>query len=243
MPRPAPDKTVTIRFTKRADDKTIAALFKDENGSEQVCFLFANVLETRERKVFLIDHVVTLHESCYVKRTKTSAVVHHPAKNEVYRRFVESPYDGFINVHVHAFAGLSVAFSAIDDEDDLREMAWGYAQLTRGKRACRQKTKVHLLSMVFGQKSLAARGYKPGTPPTLPTIEQVQVLGERFQIIYPTGARTPCLTAEALTTYDRQIKAFGEEGQQALNFISSLLEQEELVQCSQKVLYAWAQLT
>ncbi|MGI0035607.1 MAG: ThiF family adenylyltransferase [Nitrososphaera sp.] len=214
MAKPYPDKPVTIRFTKRAYEKTRAYLFRDER--ESVSFLFAHVQETRERRIFLVDYVATLHDDCYRKRTRTSVVVHHRAKNEVYRRFVESPYNGFINAHSHPFSTSSVAFSTIDDADDLREVAWGYAQLPRGKRSCRQKTKVHLLSMVFGQKSLAARGYKPGNPQTLPAIEQVQVLDEKFQIICPSGAASPCLTPQALSTLNRHILAFGEEGHQVL---------------------------
>jgi hypothetical protein len=71
--------------------------------------------------------------------------------------------------------------------------------------------------MVFGQNTFDARGYMPGLPPTLPTIKEVQVPGETFRILTPTGGKgTPPLSYDAQRTYDRQIRAFGEEGQRAL---------------------------
>jgi len=211
----SPHKLVTIVFSQRAYDKTRAYLFRDEK--ESVCFLFANTRETRERVILFVDYVVTLDESCYLKRTRTSVVVDHRAKNQVYSRFVQSRFTGLLNCHSHPFSTSAVAFSPTDDEDDLRELFWQYDQLPRSKRSCRNPSKIHAFSMVFGQQSLAARGYRHGTPPTLPTIDQVQVLGERFHLITPTGAaKSPVLSSSDRSTYDRQIRAFGEEGQKTL---------------------------
>lgn len=215
MTKHAPTKPVTIRFTARAYERVRANLLKDEN--EAMCFLFAHVVESAKRRIFLVDYVVQLDEACSLKRSRMAVIIHYRAKNAVYSRFVESSYTGLINCHSHPFARSSVYFSDIDGLDDLREMAWQYDQLPRGKKALGNPNKIHSLSMVFGQDSLDARGFRPGLPPTLPAIEQVQVLGEKLQVIIPTGAvNTPTLSLNELTTYDRQIKAFGEEGQRAL---------------------------
>jgi hypothetical protein len=83
-----------------------------------------------------------------------------------------------------------------------------------------RKGEVYVASMVFGQKTLAARGFFPGFPgkPTLPEASQVQVLGETFNILTPTGGKAaPPLSSQASRTYDRQIMAFGGEGQRALS--------------------------
>jgi molybdopterin/thiamine biosynthesis adenylyltransferase len=208
-------KPVTTRFTNRAFERVRKHLLKD--ADEEICFLFAHVVESPTRLVYLVDYVVTLDPACYLRRSRTSIVIDPRAKNALYSRFVESPYTGLINCHSHPFDHGVVHFSGTDDVDDLREMAWQYDQLPRGKRALGQKGVVHALSMVFGQQSLAARGYRPGLPTTLPAIAQVQVLGETMRILTPTGGKSqPPLTAQARATYDRQIMAFGEEGQKAL---------------------------
>jgi len=212
------DKPLAIHLTKHAYEKTRAYLFRDEK--ESVCFLFAHVVENRTILVFNVDHVVLLQEDCYKRRTRTSAVVHHRAKNYVYQRFVQTTYTGLINCHSHPFSSSRVAFSLIDDEDDLREMAYQYDQLPLGKRSFHNPTKIHCLSMVFGHESLDARGFKPGSSPILTPVRDVLVLGEKLQFITPTGAgKSPALSSFDRSTYDRQILAFGEEGQKVLSQI------------------------
>jgi hypothetical protein len=207
-----PKQQVTIRFTNRSFEQMRKHLLKDEE--EEICFLFCHVVETPTRLIFLADHVVILDPACYLRRSRTSIVVDPRAKNVLYCRFAESPYTGLVNIHSHPFDHGAVHFSDTDNLDDLREMAWQYDQLPRGKRALGQKEAVHALSMVFGQRSLDARGYMPGLSLTLPTIAQVQVLGETLRILTPTGGNpAPRLSAQARATYDRQIMAFGEEGQ------------------------------
>jgi ThiF family protein len=211
-PKPKP---VTIRFTKRCYGRVRKHLLKDQD--EELCFLFAHVVETSKRLIFLVDHAVTFTPDCYLKRTRTSIVLKPKAKNYLYSRFVESPYNALINCHSHPFSTGAVAFSGTDDTDDLLHLSDQLDQLPRGKRSVGQKGAVHALSMVFGQRSLDARGYSPGLPPTLPTIREVLVLDEILNIIAPTGGKSaPHLSAQALRTYDRQIMAFGEEGQRAL---------------------------
>jgi molybdopterin/thiamine biosynthesis adenylyltransferase len=212
-----PKQQVTIRFTARCFEQMRKHLLRDE--FEEICFLFCHVIETTRpsRLIFLADYVVILDPACYFRRTRTSIVVDPRAKNAVYRRFVESPYNGLINIHSHPFAHGAVAFSRKDDTDDLRELPWQCDQLPRGKRKIGQKGVVYVASMVFGQNTFDARGYMPGLPPTLPIIKEVQVPGETFRILTPTGGKgTPPLSYEARRTYDRQIRAFGEEGQRAL---------------------------
>jgi hypothetical protein len=212
MARPPLTKPVTIRFTGRTYERMHKHLLRDEN--EEFCFLFAHVVENPKRRIFLVDKMVNLDPACYLRRTRTSIVIDPRAKNALYSRFVQSPYTGLINVHSHPFDRGAVHFSGADDCDDLYEMAYQYEQFPRGKRRLGQKAKVHVLSMVFGQKSLDARGYRPGLVPTLPTIEQVQVLGEPLRFITPTGAgNPPSLSSDDLSTYDRQLRAFGKEGQ------------------------------
>lgn len=208
-------KPVTIRFTARAYERVHKHLLRDKN--EEACFLFAHVSDSPNRRIFLVDYVVTLDPACYLRRSTTSIVIDPPAKNAVYNRFVHSPYTGLTNCHSHPFVHGAVHFSATDDTDDLREMAYQLDQLPRGKRALGQKAKVHVLAMVFGQASLDARGYRPGLFPQLPTIDQVQVLGVKLCLITPTGAgHSPSLSSDDLATYNRQITAFGEEGQRTL---------------------------
>ncbi|MGH8651190.1 MAG: ThiF family adenylyltransferase [Burkholderiales bacterium] len=224
MNKPTHPKKVIIRFTARAYERVRRLLLKDEN--EQMCFVFAHVVETPtpNRLVFLCDYVLQLHDSCYLKRTPTSVVLDHRAKNIVYARFAASTYDGLLNIHSHPFDKGRVAFSSKDDEDDLREIAWQYEQLPRGKRAYGNPRKVHCLSMVFGQRSLDARGltcrhlgFQEGLCPPFYRIEQVQILGEKLSVITPTGAtNSPTLSSSDRITYDRQILAFGAEGQKTL---------------------------
>jgi hypothetical protein len=207
-------KPVTIRFTKRCYERVRKHLLKDQD--EELCFLFSHVVETPKRRIFLVDHEVTFTPDCYLKRTRTSIVLKPRAKKALYIRFIESPYDGLLNCHSHPFSTGAVAFSDTDDTDDLLHLSDQYEQLPRGKRSTGQKETVHVLSMVFGQRSLDARGYSPSPSPTLPTIREVQVLDETFNVITPTSCNSPGLSREQRRTYDRQIMAFGEEGQKAL---------------------------
>jgi hypothetical protein len=215
----SPQQPVTIRFTARCFERVLKHLLRDE--FEEICFLFCHVVETQSpaRVIFLADYVVTLNPACYLKRTRTSIVVDPRAKNALYSLFVESPYNGLINIHSHPFAHGAVAFSPKDDTDDYFELPWQWEQLPRGKRKVGQKAAVYVASMVFGQNTFDARGYShsPSSPPTLPTIREVQVLGETLRILTPTGGKQiPPLSYDARRTYDRQIRAFGEEGQRAL---------------------------
>ena len=216
LPKPKP---VTIRFTGRTYEQVRKHLLRDD--LEEACFLFCHVLEIQSpsKLIFLVDHVVILDPDCYIRRTPTSIVIKPRAKNEVYSRFVKSPYNGLVNCHSHPFSHGAVAFSGTDHIDDLFHLSDQLDQLPRGKRFLGQKGAVYVASMVFGQNSLDARGFHPcyGGKPALPSIEQIQVLGETISIITPTGGKgAPLLNAEALRTYDRQIMAFGEEGLRVL---------------------------
>ena len=57
MPRSPYEKAITIRFTARAYGRALSHLLRDEY--EELCFLFAQVVETPKRLIFLVDHVVT----------------------------------------------------------------------------------------------------------------------------------------------------------------------------------------
>jgi hypothetical protein len=196
--------TVTIRFTGRAFERVRKHLFKDD--LEELCFLFCQVVESPTRLIFLANYVVTLDPTCYLRRTPTSIVIDPRATNAVYSRFMESPYTGLINIHSHPFENGAVRFSSTDDTNHLRELAWQSDQLPRDKQALGQNTQEHVLSMVFSQKTLDARGYSPGLSPTLPTIAQVQVLGETIYILTPTGGKPPPhLSARDRATYDIQL--------------------------------------
>jgi ThiF family len=214
MPRSPSEKPVIIRLTKRCYGRILKHLLKDQH--EELCFLFAHVVETPQRFIFLVDHEVTFTPDCYLSRTRTSIVLKTEAKNALYIRFVESPYNGLVNCHSHPFSHGVVAYSGTDDSDDLLHLSDQLDQLPRGKRSVGQKEVVHVASMVFGQKTLDARGYSPGLPPALPGVAQVQVLDETLNIITPTSCNSPRLSREQRRTYDRQIMAFGEEGQRAL---------------------------
>jgi ThiF family len=213
-PKPKP---VTIRFTARSYVRMLKHLLRDEY--EELCFLFAQVVETPNSLIFLVDHVVTFTPDCYLRRDRTSIVLKPEAKNALYSRFVASQYNGLINCHSHPFERGAVRFSPRDDTDDSRELAWQSSELPRGKRSLGQKGEVYVASMVFGQNTLDGRRYHRGLigKPTLPAIEQVQVPGETIRIITPTGGKgQPPLSVQARRTFDRQILAFGEEGQRAL---------------------------
>jgi hypothetical protein len=217
MDRLIKPKPITIRFTSRAFERVRKHLLRDD--LEEACFLFCHVVETQTRLIFLADYVVILDPSCYRIRTRTSIVIDSNAKDALYRRFVESPYNGLVNCHSHPFSHGAVAFSGTDDSDDLLHLSDQLDQLPRGKRSVGQEGAVYVASMVFGQNTLDGRAYPRGLigKPTLPPIGQVQVLGGTLQIITPTGGKPqPPLTFQARRTYDRQIMAFGEEGQRAL---------------------------
>jgi hypothetical protein len=109
MAKPPVTKPVTIRFTRRAYEQVRKHLLKDD--LEEMCYLFAHVVENTKRRIFLVDHVLRLDPACYLRRTRTSIVLDPRAKNLVYSRFVESPYNGLINAHSHPLETGAVRFS------------------------------------------------------------------------------------------------------------------------------------
>ena len=150
-------------------------------------------------------------------KASTSVVLDHRAKTEVYARFLNSDYSGLINCHSHPFAAEGVSFSNIDDSDDLREFSWFYEQAPRAKA----RGGVHALSMVFGQKSIDARGYVEGNRPAMPAVDLVQVIDEPLRLIVPTSSGKPTPSSrEDLELYDRQIATFGSEAQEQLANLS-----------------------
>jgi hypothetical protein len=92
MDRLIKPKPITIRFTNRSFEKARKHLLRDD--LEEACFLFCHVVETQTRLIFLADYVAILDPSYYRKRTRTSIVIDSGAKKALYRRFVESPYNG-----------------------------------------------------------------------------------------------------------------------------------------------------
>lgn len=79
MTEPSCAKPVTVRFTSRAYDRAREHLLKD--ARERLCFLFADVVESSTRLIFLVDYVLVLDPACYLRRSRTGVVVDPRAKN------------------------------------------------------------------------------------------------------------------------------------------------------------------
>jgi len=184
----------TIVFGEREYGCLRSHLF-DDMTREQAAFLLATVVETETVLKLLVREVVPLVGNDFVEHSDARLVIQPAALAAIMKR-AAAEGASVVLVHTHPGATDTVGFSEVDDAGEPKIFA-NIAERVSGRPHA---------SMVFGQSAVAARIWDAGQ--NCP-VERIVVVGPRMIVWTKRGASYD-------DRYDRQVRAFGLAGQQAL---------------------------
>lgn len=188
--------------------------------------------EKKERRAFVYCHMARAGDRVIIYPKKTIRCVDDEDPNIIssthsyklskdlrfrfHIDFVESEYDCLLSIHSHPFEEGQVWFSGTDDRTDNEFFPHCYKDFPRARNNINRSDDVEVLSMVFGQHTIGARGYDPKTQAFVP-VEKIVVMDKTVKTIFPTNK--PRITADCRLErqrLDRQILAFGDAGRDQL---------------------------
>ena len=188
-----------------------------QDKDEQICYLLCHVSINEDTVTFFPKKVLCFKDDPEtVIRSAGGIKLDKDAANEVYYKFIEGDYTALINCHSHPFENNDVWFSGIDDVGDTYELNYIQTELKELKAEKNYLDDIFALSMVFGQKTVAARTFDIEQK-KFKAIDSIVLLNDPVQYITPTNnninVETPPIDNDFL---NRQILAFGEEGQKKI---------------------------
>ncbi len=207
---------ITVRFTTLLLSDLNNYLI-DGSGIERMCYLFGYAHKSKNGNLTILPKKIICPDMQAISATPVSVRLDKDVRGFIYRAFGESDFDVIINCHSHPFdSSDSVMFSSIDDNSDKEEYNYLFNEIVKIKEENNQNTKFHFLSYLKGVNSLAVR--------------QTNKIGFNYHIdIHEIGSRFIAhnnsryiknklfFNNKSDTKYDRQIRAFGIEGQRKLN--------------------------
>jgi len=196
----------SVKFTKETFNTLKNILLEDHN--EKHAFLLCNIAKNNNGTVFLVDKIVTFNQSD-IEVSAVSVEIQNDLVNGLFEKFVNSKHQALISCHSHPFEKGEVWFSSIDDVNDHKLFEYFYTEMLK------YKPQAEMLTMVFGQKTIAARGYDVQNK-IFTSVEKVVVMDAPIQYIYPTNS-TVKYQDISLDMYNRQILGFGSMGQELLS--------------------------
>ncbi len=172
---------------------------------ETKCFLLCRTLESESRVVFLVREVVPVPDDAYVHR---SASLVETRPEFVHSLLVRCAREGYslLEAHSHPWAG-DARFSQIDDNSDYQKFSTTQSMSPPFRHG----------SLVFGNDmSFEGRfwDYQQGQ---MAPIARIRSLSAPLLTRYGAGFYPAWLHAAEQAVYDRQIRAFGAEGQAILS--------------------------
>ncbi len=202
------DKNI-IKFTKDTFSELKQLLLEDSN--EKHAFLLCNLVKKDHfscNTVFLVDQVFGFNHD-EISVSSTHVEIENDLVNGIFQKFINGKHQALISCHSHPFENGDVWFSGIDDVNDHKLFNYFYGELIK------YKPDVEMLTMVFGQKTIAARSYDVNKKVFTP-VDQIVVMDFPMQYIAPTNTSKREQLPE-MDMYNRQILAFGELGQEQLS--------------------------
>jgi len=201
-------KHTEIKFSRDMYRQLYDYLLADHN--EKHAFLFGRKVEGGNRLVTLVDKLV-LFDTDEIDISPSHVTIDSSLANGVFQKFAQSDYDVLISCHSHPFENGRVWFSGIDDTNDHHLFSYFYQEILPFKKGG------EMFTMVFGRHTIAARGYDMRFRKFVP-LQRITVMDYPMCYILPTnvenGQRGKGGDKEI---YDRQIRAFGEKGQEDLS--------------------------
>ena len=201
------NKKQIIKFKNGLLDEVKSFLLQD--SYERHAFLFCHTAVSEDSIVFLVDKIVTIKDKD-ISHSATHVQIDKDLVHDIFIEFTNSNYDGFISCHSHPFENNDVWFSSIDDDNDKYYFSYFYDEIVK------HKPKANMLTMVFGQNTIASRSYN-FTNNSFEAIDKIISMQYPVKYIIPTNQEKKNLFNSEL--FNRQILAFGQEGQ---NLVSAL---------------------
>ncbi len=189
-----------IKFPHKIFQALKEYLLEDKN--EKHAFIFGTYVRGDKGITILAQKVVGFNLED-IKVSPTSVRIDRTLVTHLFEKFVVSGADVLISCHSHPFDYGNVSFSHIDDENDRNLFEYFNKEIKKYKKDALMYT------MVFGQKSIAARGYENGE---FFPVDKIVHLTYPIEYIYPTNAKRASTKIEQL--YHRQVLAFGDEAQE-----------------------------
>jgi len=205
-------KIINIKFEINFFDKLKKHLLQDER--EQIAYLFCYNSVSEKENTFL-PHKLIIFEPNHIDRSTGHVILPKIFAHELYCQFIESDYTGLINCHSHPFEDSQVSFSEIDDKSDKHESKFIFEEIPHQLERHLQKKQIFIASIVFGQKTICARSFDIKTN-KFEHISKVIVLNDLIQYFNFSTTRES-LRSDYKNISNRQILAFGEQGQKVLS--------------------------
>lgn len=223
-------KKVIIKFEEKLYKHLYNFLL--QNQMEQISYIFCHTSITGSSIVILPKKIILFENNeAILKKHSARVWVDTDGVNEVYYRFINSDYTCMINCHSHPFDKGDVWFSSVDDASDRNEFEYFCSEIKKGKNIKQKDDNILPVSMVWGVNTIAVRTFSERKKSFVP-LDQVVVLSEPIRYITPVNRMKNGWCNSSIfpgtvfcqkyafdykEIFNRQILAFGEEGQKVLS--------------------------
>jgi hypothetical protein len=174
---------------------------------ETKCFVLCRTLESGARVVFLAREVVPVPDEAYAQRTASLVETRPEFVHALLTRCAREGY-ALLDAHTHPWTTLP-RFSGVDDRSDLQKFQTTQSMSPPFRHG----------SLVFGCDMSFEGRFWDYTREAMATITRLQVLETPPRTLYGTDCQPPDWARTALAVYDRQVRAFGLEGQAMLSHL------------------------
>jgi molybdopterin/thiamine biosynthesis adenylyltransferase len=196
--------TGEVRVPQAVWEHLRAALLADLT-QETKCFLLCRTLESESRVVFLAREVVPVPDEAYAQRTHSLVETRPEFVHELLVRCAREGY-ALLEAHTHPWS-TRPRFSAIDNRSDLQKFQTTQSMSPPFRHG----------SLVFGyDMSFEGRFWDYARQAVAPIV-RLQVLELPPRTLYGTDCQPADWASAEQAVYDRQVRAFGAEGQAVLS--------------------------
>jgi molybdopterin/thiamine biosynthesis adenylyltransferase len=190
----------TVAFSQGHWNELIHALHEPR---ETAAVVLAGTADTASGLVLTTNRILWIPDSAYETRTSRQLQIH----SHGWMPYLRTAADGeWLPIFLHTHPGIAAAPSARDDVVD--------AQLSRAFRT--RVGRDHYISLIFGgspdRPTFTGRVFEHDALPE--PVTRLRVAGQRLRIQNAEDNDAP---APPLDIFDRQVRAFGHEGQQLLH--------------------------
>ncbi len=196
-----------VRLTQRLWTQLYHTLMT-ERERETKCFLLCQSVELGDCVVFLARELVPLREEDYIERSPARVVTRPEFVHALLQRCANEGLS-LLEAHSHPWGG-NARFSEVDHRSDRQKFETTQSIPPPFRHG----------TLVFGSDMSFEGHLWDYTNREVVPIVRVKVLGEPYQIRYATNFHEPSLEQAQCALYDRQVRAFGEQGQTILSQLS-----------------------
>jgi molybdopterin/thiamine biosynthesis adenylyltransferase len=193
-----------VRLPQTVWEQLRATLVTDLT-QETKCFLLCRTLESESRVVFLVREVVPVPDEAYAQRTASLVEMRPEFVHTLLVRCAQQGY-ALLEAHTHPWS-THPRFSAVDDRSDLQKFQATHSMSPPFRHG----------SLVFGYDMSFAGRFWDYAREAIAPIVRLQVLELPPCTLYGTDYQPMEWASAERAVYDRQVRAFGVEGQALLS--------------------------